>query len=55
MILQKDLSAESFAKEIVDLIDSPEKISTMERAAKKQARADAAEATVNLIEELVEV
>jgi UDP-N-acetylglucosamine--N-acetylmuramyl-(pentapeptide) pyrophosphoryl-undecaprenol N-acetylglucosamine transferase len=55
MILQKDLSAESFAKEIVDLIDSPEKISTMERAAKKLARADAAEATVNLIEELVEV
>ena len=52
MILQKDLSAESLAKEIVDLIDSPEKISAMETAAKKLARRDAAEVTVDLIKGL---
>jgi UDP-N-acetylglucosamine--N-acetylmuramyl-(pentapeptide) pyrophosphoryl-undecaprenol N-acetylglucosamine transferase len=53
MILQKDLSAENLAKEINDLINSPEKISAMETAAKKLARRDAAEVTVDLIEELV--
>lgn len=52
MILQIDLSGTSLAKEIVDLINAPEKISAMERAAKKLAKRDAAEATVNLIEEL---
>jgi UDP-N-acetylglucosamine--N-acetylmuramyl-(pentapeptide) pyrophosphoryl-undecaprenol N-acetylglucosamine transferase len=52
MILQKDLSAENLAKEINDLINSPEKISAMETAAKKLARRDAAEVTVDLIEEL---
>lgn len=52
MILQQDLSAENLAKEITDLTNSPEKISAMESAAKKLARADAAEVTVDLIEEL---
>lgn len=52
MILQKDLNGERLANEINDLINQPEKISAMETAAKKLAKADAAEATVNLIEEL---
>ena len=52
MILQRDLNAEILAQTITDLINAPEKISTMEIAAKKLARADAAEATVNLIEQL---
>ncbi len=52
MILQLDLSGESLANEILDLTNSPEKISAMEKAAKKLARKDAAEVTVNLIEEL---
>jgi UDP-N-acetylglucosamine--N-acetylmuramyl-(pentapeptide) pyrophosphoryl-undecaprenol N-acetylglucosamine transferase len=52
MILQKDLTGESLANEISDLINRPERISAMEDATKKLARADAAEATVDLIEEL---
>jgi UDP-N-acetylglucosamine--N-acetylmuramyl-(pentapeptide) pyrophosphoryl-undecaprenol N-acetylglucosamine transferase len=52
MILQKDLSGEVLAKEINDLINSREKISAMEIAAKRLAKADAAEVTVNLIEDL---
>jgi UDP-N-acetylglucosamine--N-acetylmuramyl-(pentapeptide) pyrophosphoryl-undecaprenol N-acetylglucosamine transferase len=52
MILQKDLTGESLANEILDLINGPEKISVMENATKKLARADAAEATVDLIENL---
>jgi len=52
MVLQKDLNGESLAKEIVDLIESPEKISAMENAAKKMAKADAAEVTVDIIESL---
>ncbi|CAN5291664.1 undecaprenyldiphospho-muramoylpentapeptide beta-N-acetylglucosaminyltransferase [soil metagenome] len=52
MILQKDLSGESLAKEIEKIINSPEKISEMENAAKKLAKADAAQVTVDLIEKL---
>jgi UDP-N-acetylglucosamine--N-acetylmuramyl-(pentapeptide) pyrophosphoryl-undecaprenol N-acetylglucosamine transferase len=52
MILQRDLSGESLANEIRSLIDAPEKISAMEAAAKKLARRDAAEVTVDLIENL---
>ena len=52
MILQRDLSGESLANEILDLINSPGKISAMETATKKLARKDAAEVTVNLIGEL---
>lgn len=52
MILQKDLTGESLANEILELIDQPAKISAMEAATKKLARIDAAEATVDLIEEL---
>lgn len=52
MILQMDLSGERLANEILDLINAPEKIGAMETSAKKLARADAAEVTVNIIEEL---
>lgn len=54
MILQKDLTGEVLAKEIADLIEKTEKISAMEKAAKSLAKADAAEITVNLIEDLAE-
>lgn len=52
MILQKDLTGELLAEEIGKLIDAPEVIHGMERAAQKLARRDAAEATVDLIEKL---
>ncbi len=52
MVLQRDLNGESLANEIIDLINSPEKITAMETAAKKLARKDAAEVTVDLIEDL---
>ncbi len=52
MILQNDLTGEMLADEIARLIESPETISAMEIAAKKMGRADAAEKTADLIEEL---
>jgi UDP-N-acetylglucosamine--N-acetylmuramyl-(pentapeptide) pyrophosphoryl-undecaprenol N-acetylglucosamine transferase len=52
MILQANLTGESLAKEIESLINSPEKITEMENSARKLARKDAAELTVNIIEEL---
>lgn len=52
MILQSDLSGESLAAEISNLIESPEAITEMETAAKKLGREDAAEKTVDIIEEL---
>ena len=52
MILQADLTGESLAKEIESLINAPEKITEMERNAKKLAKADAAELAVNIIEQL---
>lgn len=52
MILQRDLTGEVLAKEIENLINSPEKITAMGRAAKTLAKTDAAAATVDLIEEL---
>jgi len=52
MILQKDLSGETLAKQIVELIEKPEAITAMETAARKMARRDAAEAATNLIESL---
>ncbi len=52
MILQKDLNGEYLANEIMNLINSPEKIGEMEASAKKLARKDAAEVTANIIEDL---
>jgi UDP-N-acetylglucosamine--N-acetylmuramyl-(pentapeptide) pyrophosphoryl-undecaprenol N-acetylglucosamine transferase len=53
MILQANLTGESLAKEIESLINSPEKITEMERNAKSLAREDAAKVTVDIIEDLV--
>lgn len=55
MILQKDLNGEILAAEIKSLIDAPERITEMERAAKKLVKGDAAATMVNLIEELIVV
>src|SRR5688572_5704885 len=52
MLVQADLNGESLAKMIVELIEAPDEVSEMEQAAKKLGRKDAAEATVDLIEEL---
>jgi UDP-N-acetylglucosamine--N-acetylmuramyl-(pentapeptide) pyrophosphoryl-undecaprenol N-acetylglucosamine transferase len=52
MILQRDLSGERLAQEIATLVKEPEAISTMEHAARKLARGDAAAAVVEMIEEL---
>lgn len=52
MILQKDLSGERLAKEISQLVEDSDTIGRMEKAAKALARRDAAEATVDLLEEL---
>ncbi len=53
MILQSDLSGERLAEEIKTFINSPGKISEMEKAAKSLARKDAAETTVDIIEDLI--
>ena len=52
MILQADLTGEGLASEIGKLIEAPEAITAMETAAKDLGRADAAERTVDIIEEL---
>jgi UDP-N-acetylglucosamine:LPS N-acetylglucosamine transferase len=52
MILQKDLSGERLASEIVALLHEPERITEMESAGRKMARRGAAAATVELMEEL---
>jgi UDP-N-acetylglucosamine--N-acetylmuramyl-(pentapeptide) pyrophosphoryl-undecaprenol N-acetylglucosamine transferase len=52
MILQKDLSDERLAKEIVELVQAPEKVSAMEQAVRNLARGDAAVAAVDMIEDL---
>ena len=53
MIHQDDLSGERLAREIDSLISSPVEITEMEKAARTMARRDAAEAAVDLIEDLV--
>lgn len=52
MILQRDLSGESLAKEISDLIENSAKVTEMELAAKSLARTNAAEAAADLITQL---
>ncbi len=54
MILQKDLNGESLAEVIKEFVNSPEKITQMENNARKMAKEDAAEVTVDLIESLVD-
>lgn len=53
MIVQSDLTGESLASEIERLANDPQAIKEMGRAARKMARSDAAEATVDLIEGLI--
>ena len=53
MILQKDLTGESLAKELKALINAPEQITQMENNAKSLAKGDAAATTVDLMENLV--
>lgn len=52
MILQMNLTGEVLAREIADLLESPDKITQMEKSAKAMAREDAAEVTVDLIESI---
>lgn len=52
MILQRDLNGDVLAADISELISSPERITEMEQAARKLARRDAAEVTVDLMEQL---
>jgi UDP-N-acetylglucosamine--N-acetylmuramyl-(pentapeptide) pyrophosphoryl-undecaprenol N-acetylglucosamine transferase len=53
MILQQDLSGERLAREITSLAREPERLMTMEKAARKLARGDAAAAVVDMVEGLV--
>lgn len=52
MIVQDQLSPEVLASTLIELAAEPETIARMEQAAKNLAREDAAEATVDIIEEL---
>ena len=52
MILQSELTGDALADNIAELIGSPETITAMETAARALGRQDAAEKTVDLIEEL---
>src|SRR2546422_11293026 len=54
MILQTDLTGEVLAAEIAALLHERKKLTQMEKASRSLARGDAAAATVDLIEELVE-
>ncbi len=53
MILQSELNGERLANEIIEFINAPEKLVEMEKAAKNLARKDAAEATADIIEDLI--
>ncbi len=52
MILQKDLNGELLAERIISFVESPEKIEKMQQAVKKIAKEDAAQRTIELIEEV---
>ena len=54
MILQRDLTGELLANEIVSMLESPERVTRMEEASRNLARQDAAAATVALLEKLGE-
>jgi UDP-N-acetylglucosamine--N-acetylmuramyl-(pentapeptide) pyrophosphoryl-undecaprenol N-acetylglucosamine transferase len=53
MVLQQNLSGERLAREITGLAENPERITQMEKAARRLARGDAAATVVDLVEELV--
>lgn len=54
MILQRDLTGARLAEEIASLIASPDEVNRIEAASRKLARRDAAAATVDLIEEVIQ-
>jgi UDP-N-acetylglucosamine--N-acetylmuramyl-(pentapeptide) pyrophosphoryl-undecaprenol N-acetylglucosamine transferase len=54
MILQRDLTASRLAKEIEDLVRSPDEVKKMEAASRSLAHGDAAGAVVDLVEELLQ-
>jgi UDP-N-acetylglucosamine--N-acetylmuramyl-(pentapeptide) pyrophosphoryl-undecaprenol N-acetylglucosamine transferase len=53
VILQQQLSGERLAKEIATFVREPESVTSMEQAARKLARGDAAAVVVDMVEELV--
>ncbi|MFH4268524.1 glycosyltransferase, partial [Acinetobacter baumannii] len=53
MILQRDLTGERLAAEIIGLMTDPERLTAMEAASRRLARRDAAEKIVDLMERLV--
>ena len=53
MILQKDLTGERLAREIKALVQDPVRLTRMEESSRRLAREDAAQATADLMEELV--
>ncbi len=53
MIRQSELSGERLAREIKALVEDPDRVTSMEQAARKLARGDAAVTTVDLMESLV--
>lgn len=53
MILQPELSGERIAREILELVENPERVTRMEEAARAFARGDAAQAAVDLMEKLI--
>jgi UDP-N-acetylglucosamine--N-acetylmuramyl-(pentapeptide) pyrophosphoryl-undecaprenol N-acetylglucosamine transferase len=55
MILQKDLTGELLAREIIAMLEAPDEVTRMEQASRKLARRDAAAATVDLIEGLIDL
>jgi len=53
MIPQDELTGERLAREIGSLVADPERLTRMEEASRRMARAGAAEAAVDLMEKLV--
>ena len=53
MIPQPELSGERLARELSELVENPDRVTRMEKAARKLARGDAAAAAVELIEKLI--
>ena len=53
MILQQELSAQRLADEIKALVNEPERLTSMEQAARNLSRGDAAAKVVDLVEETV--
>ena len=49
MIEEKDLTGESLARELIALVDAPERIGAMENAARTLGRPDAAARVADLV------